>query len=129
LKLKNNRHYFLTPFLIFYAFVILNSHTQGLTKTSQDVIGTHAMVASAHPIASSVGIEILKQGGNAVDAAIAVALALSMAEPNASGIGGGGFMVIKMADQKEAIMIDYRELSPGTATAEFIIKPIPPLNN
>lgn len=77
------------------------------------------MIASAHPISSSVGIDILKQGGNGVDAAVAVAFALSIAEPNTSGIGDGGLMMIKMADQKEAIMIDYREMSPGKATAEF----------
>lgn len=88
-------------------------------KPTADVISTHAMVASAHPIASSVGIDILKKGGNAVDAAMAIAFALSIAEPNASGIGGGGFMIIKMADQEEAVMIDYREMAPGKATAEF----------
>jgi len=77
------------------------------------------MVVSAHPLASSIGIDILKQGGNAVDAAIAVAFTLSVAEPNASGIGGGGFMIIKMVNQDEAVMIDYRETAPGKAMSEF----------
>jgi gamma-glutamyltranspeptidase/glutathione hydrolase len=119
LKFEINRHHFLTLFLIFYAFFGFNNKSTEHQNKSNDVVTTHAMVASAHPIASLVGIEILKQGGNAVDAAIAIAFALSIAEPNASGIGGGDFMMIKMNDPKEAVMIDYREMSPKKATAEF----------
>ncbi len=86
---------------------------------AKDVVAEHGMVASAHPVASQVGVDILKQGGNAVDAAAAVMCALSIAESNASGIGGGGFMVVKMADREDAVMLDYRETAPRKATPEF----------
>ena len=84
-----------------------------------DVVARKAMVSAAHLEASKAGLEIIKKGGNAVDAAVAAAFALSLAEPNASGLGGGGFMLIKMADRPEPVMIDYREAAPQKATPEY----------
>jgi gamma-glutamyltranspeptidase/glutathione hydrolase len=81
--------------------------------------GKNGVVAAAKPEASQVGLDILKKGGNAVDAAIATAFALGVLEPNASGVGGGGFMIIKMADMKEAVVIDFRETAPGASTADM----------
>ena len=77
-------------------------------------------VVSAHPLASKVGVEILKMGGNAVDAAIATQLALAVVYPNAGNLGGGGFTVARFADGKE-IAIDYREMAPGNAHRDMYI--------
>src|SRR5687768_12259751 len=80
----------------------------------------HAMIASNSRLASEAGVEILRQGGNAVDAAVAVGFALAVTYPTAGNIGGGGFMVIRMADGRTAA-IDYREMAPGAATRNMYL--------
>ena len=91
----------------------------------QQAIGRKGAVVSAHPLASKVGIEVLKKGGNAVDAAIAIFFALSVVHPQAGNIGGGGFMLVYgfkdggFADR--ALALDFREVAPRRATRDMFL--------
>ena len=84
-----------------------------------EVYAKRGMVSAANELASKAGVEIMKKGGNAIDAAVATALALNVVEFNASGIGGGGFMTVRFAKTGETICLDYRETAPASATKDM----------
>lgn len=89
--------------------------------TAQPVWAKHGMVASQEMLASRTGVEILKQGGNAVDAAVAVAFSLAVTLPRAGNIGGGGFMLVHLAKENKTIAIDYREIAPSKAKKDIFL--------
>lgn len=103
------------------ASIELNAYQYSIQKK---VVAENGAVVSAHPLASIAGVEILKQGGNAMDAAIATQLALAVVYPNAGNLGGGGFLVAHLnnsnPDERE-IAIDYREMAPGKAHKDMYI--------
>ena len=96
------------------------SMPEGKADPPRIALGTHGAVTSAEAAASEVGLAILKKGGNAVDAAVAVRFALAVTHPSAGNLGGGGFMVIRTADGKTAA-IDYREEAPGKASRDMYL--------
>lgn len=86
----------------------------------KNVTCTNGAVVSAHPLASQTGLNILKQGGNAVDAAIATQLALAVVYPGAGNLGGGGFMVARLQNG-QTLALDYREKAPGKASRDMYL--------
>jgi gamma-glutamyltranspeptidase/glutathione hydrolase len=91
-----------------------------LAVQPQPVRAPHAMVVSVHALASQAGVDIMKQGGNAVDAAVAVGFALAVVHPQAGNIGGGGFMLFRRPND-DVHFLDYREKAPAAATAKMYL--------
>src|SRR5438552_7473079 len=92
----------------------------GLAGRAKATTGARAMVVSGHPLASEVGIEVLKQGGNAIDAAVAVGFALEVVLPEAGNIGGGGFIVYRDTSGRVRAL-DYREMAPAGASRDMYL--------
>lgn len=92
----------------------------GLAFAAEDLCSRGGMVVSACPLASEVGARVLREGGNAVDAAIAVGFALAVTYPGAGNIGGGGFMLIRLRNG-ESVCIDYRERAPAGASRDMYL--------
>src|SRR5437870_4352606 len=87
---------------------------------AEPVVAHHAMVVSQEKRATHIGLDVLERGGNAVDAAVAVGFALAVTHPTAGNLGGGGFMLIRLADGT-ATAIDYRETAPQAATRDMFL--------
>ncbi|GKQ53966.1 gamma-glutamyltransferase [Bradyrhizobium sp. Ce-3] len=91
------------------------------TDTARSIRAEHGMVVAQEKLAARAGADILRQGGNAVDAAVATGFAMAVTYPRAGNIGGGGFMVIHLADRNEDVAIDYRETAPQAATRDMFL--------
>src|SRR5277367_3413437 len=102
------------------ACLVLFSFTALEIGARQPARAKHAMVAAQEGLATDVGVAMLKSGGNAIDAAVAVGFALAVTYPFAGNIGGGGFMTIRMADGRSTF-IDFRERAPGKATRDMYL--------
>ena len=100
-------------YLCYGMFLLLCFTASANTRSAQE----NSAIASAHPLATAAGKTILKQGGNAFDAAVAVAAALAVVEPYSSGLGGGGFFLLHRTRDAKQIMIDARERAPLKATS------------
>ncbi|PWJ59845.1 gamma-glutamyltranspeptidase/glutathione hydrolase [Dyadobacter jejuensis] len=103
-----------------YQFLTDDPNQKPFYDDRKGVTAKNGMVASAHPEASRVGMEILRAGGNAIDAAVAVQFALAVVHPSAGNIGGGGFMVLRTNDGKST-SIDFREKAPQKADADMYL--------
>ncbi len=107
-----------TKFLLAAALALCQLNTQAASQAP--VAAEHGMVVTAQHLATHVGVDVLKAGGNAVDAAVAVGYALAVVYPAAGNLGGGGFMTIQMADGRKTFL-DFREKAPLAATANMYL--------
>lgn len=116
---KTSLHLLLALFLApVFSFAQLIPFPYALEKES---LGDTAMVVTAHPLATKVGVDILKKGGNAIDAAVAVQFALAVVYPQAGNIGGGGFLIYRDGKGKKTLALDYRERAPAAATEKMFL--------
>ena len=120
---RNNSRNIALALLIAFAFLnasLSSVAPNAFAATREPVRAKHGIVASTNEVASSVGVDVMKRGGNAVDAAIAVAFALAVTHPAAGNLSGGGFMMIRLNNGKTTA-IDYREMAPAAATRNIYL--------
>ena len=126
---STNRRRLLAAFALIVACAIMpcapaqrrNAYTPPAPEKVQAVAAAHGMVVAQEKISARIGAEILKRGGNAIDAAVATGFAMAVTYPRAGNIGGGGFMVIHLSDRNEDVAIDYRESAPKATTPQLFL--------
>jgi gamma-glutamyltranspeptidase / glutathione hydrolase len=111
----------LLPGLLFAVAALTVGPVRAASKPALEA--AHGMVVSAQHLASDVGVEILRQGGNAIDAAVAVGYAEAVTNPCCGNIGGGGFMVIHLGKSARTVFVNFRETAPAAATANMYLGP------
>src|ERR1700738_906903 len=97
------------------------AYTAPAVEAIHGVFAEHGMVVAQEKIAARIGADVLRRGGNAVDAAVATGFAMAVTYPRAGNIGGGGFMVIHSRDRNEDVAIDYRETAPAATTSDIFL--------
>ena len=109
--------------LVVTASLLAGSHSARVRAADPPWIarGSRAMVAADSPHASAVGREILRAGGNAIDATVAISFALGVTRPYSTGVGGGGFMIARLANGRVYVQ-DFRETAPSRATADMYVR-------
>ena len=116
-RLRKNRDIWLRNFLI----LLFSSNLQTENLTGKTVVADQTMVVTRHYLASEVGNQVLTNGGNAIDAAVAVSFALAVVLPQAGNIGGGGFMIFYDKEDDNLYSLDYREMAPLNATEDMFM--------
>src|SRR5689334_23231971 len=101
--------------------ILLGISTLAFAAPARPAHGQKAMVTTVQQDATRAGLEILRAGGNAVDASVAVGFALAVTHPQAGNLGGGGFLLVHMAQTGETVAIDYREKAPLKATRDMFL--------
>ena len=109
----------LTPFFVVWVAIAIGVSPGARAQPAR---ARHAMVVTREAHATDAGLAVLRSGGNAVDAAVAVGFALAVTHPSAGNIGGGGFMLIRFADGRSTF-VDFRERAPGAATRDMYVGP------
>src|SRR5260370_27298232 len=109
------------PRALFVALLTAGSIASAPVAADSTVTARHGMVVAQEALAARIGVEILQKGGNAVDAAVATGFAMAVSYPRAGNLGGGGYMLIHLADRNIDTAIDYRQTAPAATTRDIFL--------